>query len=128
MGKVYLYLARRDKKGVKVMAILNGPEIAAGRLADLKKLALPPAMEQQVEQQIYADRMLWEPWLESAESFADLKRKMKDRGYTSLPLCSSPLFAQERESIVSSVGQLEYKPTIKAAEKGKKTMLRKLKD
>jgi hypothetical protein len=125
MKRVYLYLAKRDKKGIKVLAVLKGHDCPPGRLADLKKLMLPPALEQQIEQKIHEDRMLWEPWLESAESFADLKKSLKDRGYKSLPLCSSPIFSPEKESVITDRGQMKYMPVVKPVVPQVKTMIRK---
>jgi len=34
--------------------------------------------------------MLWEPWLETAENFNDLKKSLTNRGYVNLPIHDSP--------------------------------------
>ncbi len=86
MESLYLYLARRDKKGVRLLATLNGKQSAATRLGDIRTLQLPAAMERELADVIYENRMYWEPWIESAASFKDLKSKLSGRGYKELPI------------------------------------------
>jgi len=59
VSDLYLYLARRDKSGIR---ILDG----------------------QITQIIYDARMLWEPWVESANTFEELRASLKIRGYTNI--------------------------------------------
>ncbi len=126
MGKIYLYLARRDKKGVKILTVLNGKPCSPGRLIDVKKLGLPAILEQQISQRIYQDRMLWEPWIESADKFLELRKSLKNRGFSSLPLSSNPKFIHVKESIVKTKKKREQEQLIVKHNMGKtKTMLRK---
>jgi hypothetical protein len=34
--------------------------------------------------------MFWEPWIETADSFNDLKKSLTSRGYSNLPIHDSP--------------------------------------
>jgi D-mannonate dehydratase len=43
---------------------------------------------------VFDNRMLWEPWVEPAESFHKLKEKLHQRGFTNLPMSSSPVIKQ----------------------------------
>ena len=125
MEKVYLFLARRDKKGLKVLSILNGPEYRATRINDLSILKLPIALHDKINNEVYQNRMLWELWAESAENFGELKEKLQTRGYTSLPLCCSPMFEHEKEAIVA---KLTHKTTVVLPQvEQRKTMVRKTK-
>jgi hypothetical protein len=53
-------------------------------------LSLPKTLESQIQQSITKDEMYWEPWLETAESFNDLKKSLQSRGYSNLPIHDSP--------------------------------------
>jgi hypothetical protein len=39
---------------------------------------------------VYESRLEWEPWIESADSFDNIKDKIKKRGYTNLPISFIP--------------------------------------
>lgn len=88
--KIYLYLARRDKKGIKILSIFSGNDCMATRLNDIKSLSLPNALEVDMYNKIFENRMLWEPWIESADNYNKLKEQLKKRGYSNVPVnCSS---------------------------------------
>jgi len=89
--KAYLYLARRDKKGFKLLSVFNSEKkLAASRMSNISQLSLPKTLESQIQQSISKDDMLWEPWLETADNFNDLKKSLTNRGYTNLPIHDSP--------------------------------------
>lgn len=92
MAKIFVYLARRDKKGVQLLTTIPGAVSQPNRLTDIKQLGLPPGAEQEVHGIIHENRMLWEPWFEGAESYADLLAALKSRGYSGLRMYSSPLY------------------------------------
>jgi hypothetical protein len=52
----------------------------------LSSLELPKNWKNQIERVIYQNRMLYEPRMETADTFQDLKSRLKERGYHSLPL------------------------------------------
>ena len=86
MKKLFLYLARRDKQGIKLITVINGEQSVRTRLTDVQSLNLPKTWQNKIEKMIYENRMLYEPWIESAESFQDLKERLRDRGHCKLPL------------------------------------------
>lgn len=88
---VWLYLGRRDKKGVKILTVLKGGNQSPTRIPDITILHLPPALERELKGAINDNRMLWEPWIESAESYAQLSESLKKRGFTHLPMNERPL-------------------------------------
>jgi hypothetical protein len=94
MESLYLYLARRDKKGIRVLAILNGKHGSATRVTNLKLLQLPNDLERDLEEDIQANRMLWEPWIEPASSYNDLKKRLASRGYTEFPTHHKATFSR----------------------------------
>lgn len=89
---MYLYLARRDKTGIRILSILKTQPRLATRLDNIDSLNLPSNWSDQIKQIIYDNRMMWEPWVETSESFETLKKSLKNRGYTNLPLNGSPEF------------------------------------
>jgi len=51
---------------------------------------LPFANNQKLTEIVYELRLDWEPWIESADSFDNIKDKIKKRGYSNLPISFIP--------------------------------------
>lgn len=52
---------------------------------------LPDELEREISHTIELNRMLFEPWVQSANGFQELKESLKKRGYKNLPISPSPL-------------------------------------
>lgn len=89
---MYLYLARRDKMGARVVTVLDAPERPPTRLTDLKSLQLPAGMHDSIERIFHENRMYWEPWVESASDYAELRKKLQTRGFQRLYPSCKPMF------------------------------------
>jgi hypothetical protein len=89
---MYLYLGRRDRKGARVVMVLDGPETHPVRITNLKSINLPDAVFNSVEKIVYDNRMYWEPWVESAESYEVLRQNLHKRGYSDLYPSCKPLY------------------------------------
>lgn len=116
---LYLYLGRRDKKGIRIIAKLTGRTLLPTRIDDagLLSLALPEAWYNQIHQIIYDNRMLWEPWLQSwSGTFEELRTSLKARGYTNIPVSAQPEFTAS--TITNQYVNISYLPQ-------RKTMLRR---
>jgi len=124
MKRIYLYLANRSKKGIKILAVLKGENHPPMRISNLTQLRLPRDLEQKISQQIYADRMLWEPWIESATDYVELKTNLRNKGYVDVPMNSFPMFDLDLKSVVRNE-QDHLEPIIKSIVKPTPTMLRK---
>jgi hypothetical protein len=61
------------------------------RLSSLEQLNLPQVWEQKISQIVHDNRMLYEPRLETATDFEELRGRLKGRGYTNLPTAAIPL-------------------------------------
>jgi hypothetical protein len=86
-NSLYIYLARRDKRGMKVISGFNFKGKAyATRVEDISRLGLSPQVSALVSKEAYENRMEYELFIESAESFDDLKLSLHNRGYSNLPL------------------------------------------
>lgn len=88
--RLFLYLARRDGRGIRILTVMSGREQPPTRLNDIKTLQLPSQLQAELERIIADDRMMWEPWIESAESYDALRANLKKRGYTNTPVNGQP--------------------------------------
>ena len=91
MSRLFLYLASRKKEGIKLVAVMAGEPTVSTRLTDLQRLHLPHAWEVQIAKIIDDNKMHYEPWLESAESYNDLRDRLRARGYTQLAMGAVPM-------------------------------------
>ena len=96
MQRLYLYLASRSKAGIKLIAILQGSSPVSSRLTDLTKLGLPPVWQNKIVKIAQDNRFLYEPWIESANSYEDLKQKLSERGFTNLPIGAVPMLSIQK--------------------------------
>ena len=113
--KAYLYLARRDKKGAKLVASFQSEAELVTRVPNIKSLNLPAKLEKQIEKIAYDNRMEWELWIETVDSYESLKKNLYKRGYSDLSTNPIPMI-------------LSFTPLDdKQLEKPPKTMLRRAK-
>jgi hypothetical protein len=87
---IYIYLVKRDKGSVRILLKVTGKPINASRLEETQTLNLPVDWKNQLDQIIYDNRMLWEPWIESSGSFEDFRAALKTRKYLNIPLTAQP--------------------------------------
>jgi hypothetical protein len=92
MTNLWLYLARRDSKGIRVLTVLRGRNQPALRITDMSVLQLPSSWEAEIRQIVEDNRLQWELFIESADDYDTLRQNLKNRGYTSLPLNNQPEF------------------------------------
>ena len=85
MQKLYLYLANRNKNGIQLVTVLRGEKKVLAKIKEVETLKLPLLTERKINKIILDNRMQYELWMESADSFADLTKKLKARGYKSIP-------------------------------------------
>lgn len=110
---LYLYLARRDKTGVRILVKMQSREMLPVRIEDISTLNLPTGWEGQINQIIFDARMLWEPWVESADTYEELRASLKVRGYTNIPVNSQPEFTAANVQVPTvNVSYLPRKTTM----------------
>ena len=85
-SNLFLYLTRRDKSGVRFLSQFHGQPQLATRIQNLSDLKLSSDYHEGLSQLIFDSRMMWELWLESADSIDVLRQNLKQRGYVNLPL------------------------------------------
>lgn len=91
MSRLYLYLTSRSKDGIKLVTVMKSESQVTSRITDLSRLQLPPVWEREVERVINDNRMLYEPWIETAPDYATLRSRLIKRGFTNIPQGVTPL-------------------------------------
>ena len=117
--RLYLYLTRRDKTGMKLLSVFPSPKpTPPTRISGVDGMNLPVSLANEITGTIDRDRMLFEPWVESASGFNELRSSLGRRGYKNIPINLSPLHEAR--------GSFEQKPAPRIKQLSKrKTMLRR---
>lgn len=92
MGTVYIYLARRNKSDVRIIGTIQSSQhIQASRLTEWSNLGLSISDYSELKTILEGYILDWEPWIESAENYQDLKEKLHKRGINAPP-SNTPIF------------------------------------
>lgn len=128
-NQTYIYLARRDKRGMKVLTVFpkGKDNFPATRIKDIKQLNLPHALESQLSKAIHEDRMMWEPFIQCAKSYVDLVSSLRKDGYGRIPMHQTPLHPINLDVLVDKDSKTKTikapQPTI--GDSAQKIMVRK---
>lgn len=90
-SKLFLYLARRDRTGIRNVMVLQGLPVRATRVTDIAMLRLDTAVSGQLEAIVQQYRLEWDLWLEDADTYQELSERLRTRGYVNIPDKSRPL-------------------------------------
>jgi hypothetical protein len=85
----------------------------------VEEMGLPTSIQAPVTSTVKENRMLWEPWIESASDYAALKKSLESRGFRGIPAYSMPKHMP--------LPGIEM-PQMKAPVEARTTMLRKAKN
>ena len=88
-NRLFIYLARRDKKGIKTIANFPYSEICFPtkiNIKNLEKLNLSDEIKNQIYIELQKNKLIYEIYVEAAESFVKLKESLIRRGFSNLPL------------------------------------------
>ncbi len=123
--RMYIYLAKRDKKGVIVVAIFNGLNPQTKRIVpnDVNKFGLSAQFREEFKRVFYENRIKYEPWMEPAANYAELVNKLRKRGYKNISEDGTPMFDDIFD--ITMFGDEDNVDTSKMT--SKKTMIRKIK-
>ena len=98
MANLYLYLAKNDRKGLKILTVFkNKPTVPAIQIENISLLHLPQGFTDKLQQAVNANSTLYTTWIETANNFEELKTQMYRRGYSNM-YYSAPLLPFEYES------------------------------
>jgi hypothetical protein len=100
--RLYLYLAKRDRTNIQVVSVINSiNKIDATRLENASYLNLPKDKVDILQQFFCEHKMDWEPWIETASDYKDLKNRLEKRGYKNISSSCKPLHPINRHLIES---------------------------
>lgn len=86
-NQVFIYLARRDKKGIKTLFnFLYKTKIYPTKINNIENLQFNNEIKNSLYVEVDRNKSLYELYVESANSFNDLKKSLRQRGYKNLPL------------------------------------------
>lgn len=86
-NNLFIYLARLDKKGIKVLtAFDHAQKVYATRVSNVESLGMSPRVSSMISKEAFDNRMQYELYAESADSFESLRSSLKSRGYSHLPM------------------------------------------
>ena len=97
--RLFLYLARRDKKGMKLLSTFPYKSCPPTRVTDLGSLRLPIQLQNAIQKTIRDHGLEWEVWLEAADSYSDLSEGMRKRGYRNVSAPASPMHMMPLQSV-----------------------------
>lgn len=93
---IFVYLARRDKRAVRLLAVAEGRLDAPARMDEAVQAGLDPAWQQAIGPHAEGSRQSCEVWLESAGSFAGLAASLRRRGYAVDPVQTPVAWVRSR--------------------------------
>jgi hypothetical protein len=120
MRRLYLYLASRSKDGIKIITVLQSDQPVNSDVSDLEELQLPATWQHQIQRIIHDNRMLFQPRVETAMNYEELKKTLKARGFKNMPMGVCPMLHLS--------GYVKAPVANTSSCKVQKTMLRKLKN
>ncbi len=91
MGKLYLYLLRRNKKDVKIIGSISSTILIPATRMEVDMLGLPAQERLKLTQVIQQHQVEWEPWLESAEAYKQLRESLEKRRIVAPSSPNAPL-------------------------------------
>jgi len=87
-NRMYAYLARRDKKGVKFIgSFAYSSKVYPTRISedDIKSLNMDQKTSLEISEALRQNRMEYELFLETADSLESLRSSLIRRGYSKIP-------------------------------------------
>jgi len=109
---LYIYLGKRDKSSVRILLKVLGKSVLATRITDVNLLNLPSDTASKLSQIIYDERMMWEPWIEAATNYENLKAALKSRGYSNIPLSPQPELSSAKGVLTVTTSALPKQNTM----------------
>ena len=90
--KHFLYLCRRDKKGVLLLLILSGDKIPKTYVDNFDNIGLPENIRFKLDNYYIPLRFHWQIVIESDDNFDSIKKRLHKNGYKNIQFDNSPLF------------------------------------
>lgn len=102
--QAFIYLAHRDKKGIQLMGIMQS-KFEYCQKVNPKDLGLTAECEKTLTEIVHKDRMKWDLWIESANNYEELIKRLTNRGFSNFPRFNTPKFNFSVQNIISKFKQ-----------------------
>jgi len=93
--KTWMYLGRRDKTEVRIITSVYSKYMLPVSVTNVNQINLPLLWQEEINQIIATNRLLWEFWLYQAVDYRTLRYELKTRGYTNVPPSSTPEYKRD---------------------------------
>ncbi len=105
---------------MKLVTVLQSEQTVNSSVSSLDELDLPSVWQREITHIIQENRMLYEPRMETAKDFNELRERLRNRGYTNIPMGAVPILQLQayKKAPVADTSSCKVKST----------MLRKRKD
>ena len=112
MKKLYLFLASRSKKGIKLITTLKGDSVVSSKVNDISELQLPQVWQREIAKIANDNKMHYELRLESATDYNELRQRLKNRGYRDLPQGPNQMLHLDGRAPVANTSSCKVKRTM----------------
>lgn len=89
MNRIYVYLARRDKKGIKLISSFSHKAVCYPTKINIKNLSktqLSNKIQEKISAEFNKNNLIYEIYIESATSANEFRKSLINRGYRNIPL------------------------------------------
>jgi hypothetical protein len=102
--QAFIYLAHRDKKGIQLMGIMESKLLYHQKI-NVKDLQLTQDLEKILSETVRENKMKWDLWIQSANNYQELVKKLTDKGFSNFPRTPMTKFEFTIQSIMSKLKQ-----------------------
>ena len=92
---------------------MRGRTQTAIRVTNVNTLGLTPKLAEKINKEFQDNKMLWELWVESADTYDILRKNLKARGYSQIPVSSQPVITATSFSAISGDFNVNRLPDVK---------------
>lgn len=93
--KTWMYLGRRDKTEVRIITSVLSKPMNPISITNTNQIDLPLLWQEEINQIIEQNKLLWEFWLYQAVDYRTLKYELKKGGYSNIPPSSTPEYRRD---------------------------------
>lgn len=115
-NKIFIYLTRRDKRGVKVLLSfktkLKSFPIKINDYKKLIELGMTKDVTNKLYKELQENKMLYEMWIESSSDYNELKNSLIKRGYRNLPMQETNFYITNNISRINKDALLDKSKTM----------------
>ena len=93
--KTWMYLGRRDKTEVRIIASVLSKPMSPISITNINQIDLPLLWQEEINQIIEQNKLLWEFWLYQAVDYRTLRYELKKGGDSNIPPSSTPEYRRD---------------------------------